>query len=267
MRNIYWLFAFVMLQSGCEFDREPIRQVNEASSDASDAATACNDAGTLMSVHEDASMPDSWPRTHPVGTLLIDQDRELWMMTGYGFRSPVSGDDTLGLIGMNESDAIPMTSEEARCTLERDDYWIPENNGWWPVYGPFEGDPGPFVLNWISFERRPVSLEALESWGYYTRWLDWFDGGLDEWESYHYNPEPQSLRDGTLVQTESAYYYIVHARSYLFDSSDLATQAGYHIDDAMRLSESRLRELAPSAFVLTRESFNHCPADELMPRE
>lgn len=260
MRHILWLFVFIMLEPGCELRRERLSE-NQSNAHDSEAPLYCHDAGISSISEDDASTSAPiWPSTHPQGTLLVDADGQLWMMTGDGLRAPVSGDDTLGLIGMDESDAVRMTEAEESCTTETNDYWGPGNNHWWPVYGPLEGDSGPFVLDWMNLERRPISLEVLESWGYYTRWLDWFDGGMDEWDAYTFNPEPLALRDGTLVQTEIGLYYIVHARAFLFHPTGLAHEAGYRTEEAMLMSESRLRELAPPAFALTRESFGRCPS-------
>ncbi len=202
-----------------------------------------------------------WPRSHPAGTLLVDHLGELWMVVSGGVREQVSGDDTLGEVGLDEHDAIPMSAEEERCLTPSLDYWDPGNWHWWPVYGPTEEDPGPFILDWERYVRRPISLETLESWGYYTRWLDSFDGGEDEWSSYAFEDDPVPMRDGALVHTEHGFYYVVHGRSFFFNSLGLVSEAGYHPENALLIPDHRLRELAPASIAFTRETFALCPAE------
>jgi hypothetical protein len=268
MRTIGWFLLSCFLCSGCLLDRGPIALAAHDATRDVDAGVTWPDAGHALgdACHSD---PDAstlspivtWPRSHPVGTLLVDHDDALWMVIEQGIRAPVSGDDTLGNISLDEGDATPMTLEEERCLRPADDYWGPGNWDWWPVYGPDEADPGPFILNGVTRTRRPVSNEALESWGYYWRWMDYFDGGEDEWLSYAFDPEPIPLRDGTLVHTEHGFYYVVHGRSFYFRPSELVAQAGYHPESAIWMRDTRLRELAPVSTALDYETFNLCPAD------
>lgn len=203
------------------------------------------------------------PRSHPFGTLLVDHRDELWMVGADGGRLPVSGDDSLGNVGLDEHDAIPMSLEEERClTPDESRYWGSGNEAWWPVYGPYEEDPGPFILDWARYERRPVSREVLESWGYYWRWMDYFDGGEDEWSSFAFLDEPVPFRDGSLARTELGTYYLVHGRAYLFRPAELALEVGYREEDMQMMSEHRLRQLAVVTTSLRREHFDLCPADE-----
>jgi hypothetical protein len=265
----------VWLLIGCEFDRSSLVE-----NDAGVTADASQHLPTLdidvitgrslppgFDIVPDPSPPDpalvaTWPRLHPVGTLLVDHLGDLWMVIEDGVRAPVSGDDTLGEISLDEHDATSMTLEEERCLRTVDDYWGPSNNSWWPVYGPTEEDPGPFILDGFHHVRRPVSHETLESWGYYWRWMDYFDGGEDEWLSYAYDPEPIPIRDGTLVHTEYGFYYVVHGRSFWFNPDDLVAAAGYHPENALWMRDSRLRELAPASTSFNHETFDRCPADE-----
>lgn len=265
MRSIGCLSVFIFLFSGCVLDRSPLGPAYAVP----DAATSPNirlDPEPPM-LDLDLLDPDAgpapavWPRSHLVGTLLVDHEDQLWMVVEDGLRMPVSGDDTLGLISLDESDAIRMTPEEERCLTPAEDYWGPDNFNWWPVYGPHEEDPGPFILDGALWSRRPVSIEALESWGYYWRWMDGFDGGEDEWEMYVFDERPIPIRDGTLVHTEYGFYYVVHGRSFYFSPTELVAEAGYHPESALWMRDRRLRELAPASTALTRESFDFCHAD------
>lgn len=270
MRTIGWFLMSCFLFIGCVLDPSSVALAETDAGIVADAElmTPRPDASCAEAADAPGSEPDSpplvpaWPRSHPVGTLLIDQDDALWMVVEYGVRAPVSGDDTLGYISLDEGDATAMTREEERCLATIDDYWGPGNFDWWPVYGPDEADPGPFILNGVTHTRRPVSNEALESWGYYWRWMDYFDGGEDEWLSYAFDPEPIPLRDGTLVHTEYGYYYVVHGRSFYFRPSELVAQAGYHPENAIWMRDARLRELAPASTSMDYETFNLCPVDE-----
>ena len=203
------------------------------------------------------------PRSHPQGTLLVDHDREIWMVTRDGVRQPVSGDDTLGLISLDEHDAVAMTLEEEACLVpDESEHWGPGNEAWWPVWGPDEEDSGPFIIDWDRHTRYRTSIAALESWGYYWRWMDWFDGGADEWASYTDASATIGIRDGTLARTELATYYVVHGRSYAFLPASVATDAGYTDTHVLRLTEAQLRDHAPAATFLDRSSFERCPAME-----
>jgi hypothetical protein len=276
MRSIDCFFMFVWLfLGGCVFERSP----QYLTPDAGAAADASRPLPRLDNVIKgdtpplsfdilpDPSPPDPasvavWPRSHPVGTLLVDHLGDLWMVIDDGVRAPVSGDDTLGVISLDEHDATLMTLEEERCVRPTDDYWGPQNYNWWPVYGPTEEDPGPFILDGSTITRRPVSHETLESWGYYWRWMDYFDGGEDEWLSYAFDPTPIPIRDGTIVHTEHGFYYVVHGRSFWFSPRDLVDEAGYHPENALWMRDTRLRELAPASTSFNHETFNRCPADE-----
>ncbi|MCC7522454.1 hypothetical protein IT407_01460 [Candidatus Uhrbacteria bacterium] len=265
MRSIGCLLMFMFLLSGCLLDRAPLGPPLPTS-----------DAGSFPSVHfnpeppvldrgllpPDADEgPAPWPRTYLVGSLLVDHEDQLWMVVDDGIRMPVSGDDTLGYISLDESDAVRMTLEAERCLTPVEDYWGPDNFNWWPVYGPHEGDEGPFILDSVLGTRRPVSIEALESWGYYWRWMDSFDGGEDEWAMYAFDERPIPIRDGTLVHTEYGFYYVVRGRSFYFSPTELVAEAGYHPESALWMRDRRLRELAPASTSLTRESFDYCPAE------
>lgn len=268
MKRHIFAGCFTLCLVGCfEEEAAPMHARPDAGADAETVAGP--DAGADVPTHDsgaDAPPPPvaAWPRSHPIGTLLVDNERELWMVAEGGIRLSVSGDDTLGEIGMDEHDAIPMTAEEERCLFPSSDYWGPGNFAWQPVYGPHEDDPGPFILDWDRRIRRSVSFEALESWGYYWRWMDYFDGGEDEWQSFTYEGEPVGLRDGTLVHTEYGFYYVVHGRSFFFHPASVAAEAGYHLEDSLSMSDRRLRELAPASTAFTRETFDRCPADEAL---
>jgi hypothetical protein len=277
MRSIGCFFMFVLLfASGCVIERSPLYELPDAgnAADASQVRPTLNiDDIARNALPEgfdnalDLSPPDpapvaTWPRSHPVGTLLVDHLGDLWMVVEDGLRAPVSGDDTLGLISLDEHDATLMTLEEERCLRPTEDYWGPLNYNWWPVYGPTEEDPGPFILDGSTITRRPVSYETLESWGYYWRWMDYFDGGEDEWLSYAFDPTPIPIRDGTIVHTEHGFYYVVHGRSFWFSPRDLVDEAGYHPENALWMRDTRLRELAPASTSFNHETFDRCPADE-----
>lgn len=203
------------------------------------------------------------PRWHPEGTLLADHDRELWMVTGHGTRNIVSGDDTLGNISLDEHDAIAMSLEEEACLTPNDvDYWGPGNNNWQPIYGPDEDDRGPFVLDWGNLIRYRTTPEALESWGYYYRWTDYYDGGMDDWESFTDAETLVTLRDGTVVRTELGVYYILHERAYLFRPASLAIRVGYREEQMQEMYEARMRDLVRVTTSFTRDLFDACPAME-----
>ncbi|MCC6563352.1 hypothetical protein IT087_00490, partial [Candidatus Uhrbacteria bacterium] len=200
------------------------------------------------------------PSWHPQGTLLVDAAGDLWMVGEHETRLPVSGDDTLGYVSLDEHDAIPMSPDEERCLVpDESRYWGPGNYAWWPVYGLYEEDRGPFILDGERFVRRPVSHEVLESWGYYWRWMDYFDGGEDEWLSYTFEDDPVPFRDGSLARTELGTYYLLHGRAYLFRPAELALEAGYREEDMQMMNETRLRELAIVTTSFTRETFETCP--------
>ncbi len=266
MRTIGCFFMFIWLfLSGCMLDRNALPPALDAGT-STDSVSASPPQDCGMNPDVSLSIPEpvaTWPRSHPAGTLLVDHDRELWMVIEDGLRAPVSGDDTLGEIGLDEHDATPMTLEEERCLHPVDDYWGPGNYGWRPVYGPNESDPGPFMLDGALHVRRPVSTETLESWGYYWRWMDYFDGGEDEWASYTFDPSSLPIRDGTLVHTEYGFYYVVHGRSFYFFPNDLIAATGYHAENALWMRDQRLRELAPASIRFDYDTFNRCPADEL----
>jgi hypothetical protein len=276
MRSIGCFFMLVwLLLNGCEFDRRPLLAENDAgvTADVSQPLPALDIdviAGRSLPLEfdclPDLSPPDpapvaTWPRSHPVGTLLADHLGDLWMVTADGIRMNVSGDDTLGEISLDEHDATPMTLEEEHCLRPVDDYWGPPNYAWQPIHGP-EADPELYVLDWEHHLRHPTSFEALDSYGYYTPWLDYFDGGDDEWSSFT-NADPIGIRDGTLVHTEHGFYYVVHGRSFWFNPSDLVAEAGYQPEDALWMRDSRLRELAPASTSFNYETFDRCPADEM----
>jgi len=207
---------------------------------------------------------ETWhPRSHPMGTLLLDSSRHLWMVTGSGLRRPVNGDDTLGEIGLGFEDAIPMSDEEERCVVadRGSDYWYPEIEDWHPVFGPYE-DENLYVLNWDSLERRITSPEAMQSYGLNTMWIDWFDASDEQWYMFEDEDPPFPMRDGALVRTELGLYYVVHGRSYYFWPQTLAEEAGYHTESALEMHDARLRDVAPAAFTLERWGFELCPADD-----
>ncbi|MCK9361477.1 hypothetical protein M0Q28_04610 [Patescibacteria group bacterium] len=209
-----------------------------------------------------APEPEWRPSWHPQGTLLVDAAGDLWMVGEHETRLPVSGDDTLGYVSLDEHDAIPMSLDEERCLVpDESRYWGPGNFAWWPVYGPSEEERGPFILDGEHFVRRPVAHEVLESWGYYWRWMDYFDGGEDEWLSYRFEDDPVPFRDGSLARTELGTYYLLHGRAYLFRPAGLALEAGYREEDMQMMSETRLRELAIVTTSFTRETFGSCPSD------
>jgi hypothetical protein len=206
--------------------------------------------------------PPWFPSWHPQGTLLEDAAGDLWMVGEHDTRLMVSGDDTLGYVSLDEHDAIAMSPLEERCLAPNlEQYWGPGNYDWWPVYGPYEEDPGPFILDGLRHVRRPVAHEALESWGYYWRWMDYFDGGEDEWMSYAFDPEPVPFRDGSLARTELGIYYLLHGRAYLFRPAELAFEVGYREEDMQMMHEARLRELAIVTTSFTRETFETCPSE------
>lgn len=274
MRSIGCFFMLVGLLIGCEIDQRPLL----APTDAGIPADASQPLPTLqidvfsgrslpleLDFMPDLSPPDPapvamWPRSHPVGTLLVDHLGSLWMVIEDGVRAPVSGDDTLANISQDEHDATSMTLEEERCLRTIDDYWGPPNYAWQPVHGP-EEDPELYVLDWERRLRHPVTYEALDSYGYYTPWLDYYDGGDDDWTSFA-NAEPVGIRDGTLVHTEHGFYYVVHNRSFWFNPPGLVSTAGYQPEDALWMRDSRLRELAPASTSFNYDTFDRCPADE-----
>ncbi len=203
------------------------------------------------------------PRWHPQGTLLRDGSRDLWMTVSSSRRRPVAGDDVLGEVGLDDRNAILMTSEEERCLLPEpdDEYWYPENYAWQPLYGPYEYE-NLYLVDWEHRTRRIASIEALDSWGYFTPWLDYFDGRLEMWESLALLEEPLRFRDGALVRTDIATYFLLHGRAYIFYPQSLAEEAGYRSEEMLRMTESRLRALALVTTALTRDLFDSCPADE-----
>jgi hypothetical protein len=249
-----WVFVLV----GCE----------SGEGDASFPANSFD--ADLASVHwpdvavvADAPILEPWrPRTHLQGTLLVDRAGELWMMGADAVRLRVSGDDTLGLIAMDDGDAIPMSEEAERCLAVSDLDWGPGNENWAPYYPPGDDDTGPYMLDGVLLERRPVSREALISWGYSWDWIESYDGGDEEWSSYTLVDEPVPLRDGTIVHTEYGFYYVARGRSYYFRPTVLAAEVGFRLEDSLSIPDRRLREIAPVAFALTRETFDRCPADD-----
>lgn len=206
--------------------------------------------------------PEWAPHSHPVGTLLEDRLGELWMVTSDGRRVLVTGDDLLGEVSLDDGDAILMSAEEERCLVaDASELWHPDILDWGPYYGYGE-DENLYVLNDVTWERRLTTPEAMRSWGRNPDWIDWFDFSERRWLMYHDVDPPFGLRDGTLVRTEFALYYVARGRSYVFMPEVLATEAGYHPEEALEMDDARLRELAPVAFAITRESFEHCPVED-----
>lgn len=200
------------------------------------------------------------PRSHLVGTLLVDHDGELWMVSEGGRRDYVSGDDLLGEISLDDSDAILMTAEEERCLPISGADWSPEILNVEPLWG-YGDDENLYVLDWSAYERHLTTPEALLSWGRDAEWIDWFQGRPERWEMFRTVDPPFGFRDGTLVRTELGLYYVGRGRSYPFVPSSLAEEAGYDPDEALEMRDARLRDLAPTAFGLTRASFEHCPVE------
>ncbi len=267
MKKLSLLFAFVglLLIQGCVADEggfqdpemppEPVGEFHQSRIDAEAIETPA------LPRLRDSLEPLWFPRWHPEGTLLVDAADNLWMAGELGTRLEVSGDDSLGNIGLDEHDAISMSPEEERCLIPLwGEYWESGNYAWQPIYGPDEENRGPFILDWEHHIRRPVAHEVLESWGYYWRWMDYFDGGEDEWLTLVYQDEPIPFRDGSLARTELGTYYLLHGRAYLFRPAELALEVGYREEDMQRMSEVRLRELARVTTSLTRETFDTCPA-------
>ncbi len=245
-------FLFLGLFSACSFDRSALG----APAFPSDAGSPASDA---------ASPPEPvWPRSHPEGTLLVDHEHALWMVGEHGFRLPISSSDDIGAVGLLPRDATAMTSEEERCLTPAADRWNPPNADWWPVYGPDEQDPGPYAVDQAALVRYPISLEAVKSYGYYIDLLDFYDDPVVEWSSLAVG-DPIGLREGTLVHTEYGFSYVAHGRSFYLSPLDLVADAGFHPENSLSMSDLRLRELAPPAFEMTRDSFDFCPADEVSP--
>ncbi|MCE9586570.1 hypothetical protein K8R04_04635 [Candidatus Uhrbacteria bacterium] len=264
MRTIGCFFMFVwVFLGGCVLEDGPLPSTVDAglTADASQLPPIL-----VLDCVSDPSPPDptpvaTWPRSHPSGTLLVDHVGDLWMVADHGIRMQVSGDDTLGEIGLDEHDATMMTLEEERCLTPSLDYWGPPNYSWQPVYGPDEADRGPFVIDWAHNTRHRTSIEALDSYGYYTRWIDGFDSPGDAW-SLLAEGDPVGIRDGTIVHTQHGFYYVVHGRSFWFNPPDLVAEAGYHPENALWMLDSRLREIAPASTSFEHETFDICPADE-----
>ena len=255
MRTIGCLIAFLFLNA-CFLE-------NGASAQPADGGFMPDAWHTLHTPLEILYPSHGWPRPHPVGTLLADHRGDLWMVAVGGRRVFVPGDDLLGEAGLDDGDAIPMTAEEERCLPgDEDELRIPDILDWAPYYGAGE-DENLYVLNWPLMERRLTSPEAMRSWGRDPDWIDWYDFVTTEWSSFRDIDPDFNLRDGTLVQTESALYIVSRGRSYIFTPPELAAEAGYHPEDALMIREARLRALAPVAFAITHDSFAHCPADRI----
>lgn len=203
------------------------------------------------------------PRAHPPGTLLVDSERELWMVVNWLERRPVAGSDTLAEVGLSRNDAIQMSSEEERCLVPvpDDEYWYPEIMTWKPKIG-FRDDDGLYVLNHERGLRRRTSLEAIESHGYYADWLERFNDDVHAWNAFEEVDPPLSFRDGTVVRTENGTYFMQNNEAHPFVPPELVVQAGYRERSVTYLPHSRLEELARIGDPFTREIFSICPADE-----
>ncbi len=262
MRTIGCLFvlAFVLFTplSACALNRgvEPVPIFTDAGP-AADASEPCTP-------EPDASLPTPeamWPRSHPSGTLLVDHEQQFWMVGERGMRLPVRSSDDIGAVGLLPRDAIPMTHEEERCLTPEASYWTAPNFNWWPVYGPDESDHGPFVVDWEAGFRYPISLEALKSYGYYVSQIDNYDDPSIAWSDLGVG-DPIGLREGSIVHTEYGFMYVVHGRSFYLSPRDLVADAGFHPENAVWMSDARLRELAPPSFEMTHDTFDLCPADD-----
>lgn len=201
------------------------------------------------------------PRSHPIGTLLVDGAGELWMVAEGGRREYVAGDDLLGEVALDDGDAISMSPEEERCLPTTGTEWSPEILSWEPLWG-YGDDENLYVLRQQTYERRLTTPEALLSWGRDAEWIDWYQGQPGTWELFRDIEPDFGMRDGTLVRTELGLYYVARGRSYPFVPSSLAVEVGYRAEAELAMSEARLRAQAPTAFSLTRAVFDRCPADE-----
>lgn len=203
------------------------------------------------------------PRTHPPGTLLMDRDREMWMVVNRLERRSVSGDDVLAETGLGTGDAIRMSPEEERCLLPVPDveYWYPEIMRWHPVLGPGD-DEQVYVLDWERRLRRRTSLLELASHGFSSHWLDQFDAGDEAWRSFESVEPSFSFRDGQIVRTEEGLYYLLRGEAHTFRPAELAREAGYLERSVTELPHERLEDLVSFGDPFTRETFTICPADE-----
>lgn len=258
----YYLCVFVcLIMSACSLDRGALGMpvFQDAGVETADANPERLDP--VCHFVADLAPEPAWPRSHPTGTLLVDHEHGLWMVGESGTRLPIRGSDDIGAVGLLPRDAIPMTHEEERCLTPVAEYWTAPNTNWWPVYGPDEDDPGPFIVDWEAGFRYPISLEALKSYGYYIDLIDDYDDPTMAWSDLGIG-DTIGLREGSLVHTQYGFMYVVHGRSFYLSPRDLVADAGFHPENAVWMSDQRLRELAPPSFEMTHDTFDLCPADE-----
>lgn len=205
------------------------------------------------------------PSIHPPGTVLRDDEDELWIVTSWLERAHVRDRDFLFEIGVeSHASVLRMTNEEERCLPVRDGaQWRPPNESWQAVYGPHE-DEHLYLLDWEAMTRRRASPEVLESWGYDPDWLDQYDGRMSVWRAFEDIDSVLPFRDGTLIRTEDGVHFMYDGLAHPFIPEMLAEQAGYAERTFVEMMHERLEDLVRFGEVLTRESFTRCPADGLL---
>lgn len=260
------IFAACFLQA-CAFEGSDLRDPEIADDALSEPVTS----ETTMPIRdlqpvslERELVTNLWrPRSHPPGTLLIDRYRDLWMVETWPERRIIPGTEVLEEAGLGHLDPIRMTIEEEACLtiVDDDDYWYPEIVNWQPFFGPNEEEE-VYVVDRIRHLRRETFIEALVSYGIRPSDVRPFDEGPEAWDSFR-DMEPRlSFRDGSVVRTELATYYMLYGRAYAFQPQSLAEDAGYRAEGMMHLMEARLRQLARATTAFTRETFDMCPAME-----
>lgn len=271
-RSVLYALVGLCLMQACaldeggvrDLDPERVAAVTRYSNDAAVEMPALSrldlTEGTLLRDLPPLQMP--WrPRSHPPGTLLIDRYRDLWMVENWHERRIIPGNEVLEEFGLGHLNPIRMTVEEEECVLSvpDDEYWYPEIVDWHPFFGPNDEEE-VYVVDWIRHQRRETSVEALVSYGFRPWRIRPFDAGEEAWNSFRDVEPPLSFRDGSIVRTELATYYVLRGRAYAFQPQALAEQAGYQPEDTLPLSEARLRRLARVTTALTRAHFDACPA-------
>lgn len=269
------LLVCVLLTLGCDAPRNDTRTASDSGmrhvdggvSEAADTGSFEVDVIVGSERIRDGALAmgfrSRWqPRMHPPGTLLLDHNRDLWMVTNWFERRRVTGNDLLEIAGINGSEAILMSREEERCMIAAESQaWVPINDDWQPLYGPNE-DERLYIVDWRARTRKPASLEALRSWGYYPYWIDQFDGPEEQWNSLTDVTPPLSFRDGTVVRTEEGPFFLLHGEAHPFVPPELAAGVGYVERFFVQLPHARLEDLVQFGDAFTRETFSACPADE-----
>ena len=190
------------------------------------------------------------------GTLLRNQHGAYWMLERWPDRAIVPPEQFRDA-RFRVEDALPMTLFHEQCFRDRGGAWFSREALLWTLMRlPWGGVA--YVDRTARFWSR-ATPEAIEAWRDDVARAPMLEVTRDVWDAEYREQPMRGFPGGTLIQTEAGLFLVMDGRFHRFTTQDLAVQAGYRPERAIRTSEDRRVMFADTGESITADFLSLCP--------